>query len=128
MRGKARENTFTDFVDSVLNSKAGQEVAAALSDGIRKRFGVATPQLNQLDFGRIKKEAMDIGEEIRKETYNPYKVLGLSQDAEESVIRAAWKAKAKLYHPDNGKGGDNKKMSEINKAYQDIAKQRHFTP
>lgn len=119
-----RGNTFTDFMDSVLNSKVGQEVGAALSDGIRKRFGIQ----QNIDFGQLKKEARGIGEEIRKSNQqDPYKILGVSPEAEDTVIKAAYKAKGKLYHPDINKS-DGHKMSEINKAYQKIAKQRGFHP
>ena len=118
-----RDNTFTDFVDSVLNSKVGQEVGAALSDGIRKRLGIQ----HNIDFDQLRKEARGIGEEIRKSNQDPYKILGVSQDAEETVIKAAYKAKGKLYHPDINKS-DGHKMSEINQAYQKIAKQRGFQP
>ena len=118
-----RDDTFTDFMDSVLNSKVGQEIGSALSDGIRKRFGIQ----QNIDFSQLKKEARGIGEEIRKSNQDPYKILGVSPDAEETVIKAAYKAKGKLYHPDIDKS-DGHKMSEINQAYQKISKQRGFQP
>src|SRR5579884_3126241 len=45
-----------------------------------------------------------------------YKVLGVQQDASTSDIKTRYKLLAKKYHPDI-KGGDDKKMSSINKAY-----------
>lgn len=49
-----------------------------------------------------------------------YKILGVLDDAEDIVIRAAYKALAQKYHPDRWKGDvkeADKKMSEINEAY-----------
>ncbi|MFI4918968.1 MAG: polymorphic toxin type 17 domain-containing protein [Legionellales bacterium] len=47
--------------------------------------------------------------------FNPYVVLGISQDADEQAIKKAFKKKALQCHPD--KGGKLAEMSEINKAY-----------
>jgi curved DNA-binding protein CbpA len=49
-----------------------------------------------------------------------YRILGVLDDAEEIVIRAAYKALAQRYHPDKWTGSKdeaNKRMSEINEAY-----------
>jgi DnaJ-class molecular chaperone len=47
---------------------------------------------------------------------NLYKILGVLDDAEEVVIRAAYKALAQRYHPDKWQGSPeeaHKKMSDI---------------
>ena len=49
-----------------------------------------------------------------------YRILGVLPDAEEIVIRAAYKALAQKYHPDKFQGDEKhakKRMQEINEAY-----------
>ena len=48
-----------------------------------------------------------------------YRILGILDDAEDIIIRAAYRALAQRYHPDKWKGDPieaNRKMSEINEA------------
>ena len=50
-----------------------------------------------------------------------YAILGVSQAAEDIVIRAAYKALAQRYHPDRSSQPDddaNRKMAELNAAYE----------
>ncbi len=50
-----------------------------------------------------------------------YRVLGVLDDAEDIIIRAAYRALAQRYHPDKWSGDKeqaNKKMSEVNAAYE----------
>jgi molecular chaperone DnaJ len=53
---------------------------------------------------------------------DPYKVLGVSRDATDEEISRAYRKLAKKYHPDlnNGNEYSNKKMGEINAAYDEI--------
>ena len=60
---------------------------------------------------------------------DPYKVLGVSRDATDDEIKAAYRELAKKYHPDNY--ADNplsdlveEKMKQINEAYDTIQKER----
>ncbi len=60
---------------------------------------------------------------------DPYKVLGISPDASDDQVKAAYREMARKYHPDQY--GDNplsdlaqEKMQEINEAYDAIVKMR----
>ena len=56
---------------------------------------------------------------------DPYKVLGISQDASDEEIKKAYRALARKYHPDKYRDSDladlaSEKMKEINAAYEEI--------
>lgn len=51
-----------------------------------------------------------------------YQILGVVPGAPKFLVDAAYKAAAREYHPD--RGGDAKKMSEINQAYESIKAER----
>jgi curved DNA-binding protein CbpA len=61
-----------------------------------------------------------------------YRILGVLDDAEDVVIRAAYKALAQRYHPDKWTGNKdeaNRRMQEINEAYavlSDSAKRKQY--
>ena len=55
---------------------------------------------------------------------DPYELLGLSPSAPDEVLLAAYRAYAKLFHPDNGRFPDEKRMAIINVAYEKIKKMR----
>ena len=58
---------------------------------------------------------------------DPYKVLGVSASASEEEITQAYRKLAKKYHPDINPGNKNaeKKMQEINAAYEHIKSNKH---
>lgn len=56
---------------------------------------------------------------------SPYKVLGVSPEAPDEVIKAAHKALAKMHHTDLG--GNEAKMKAINEAFETIKEQRGWT-
>lgn len=99
-----------------MNSPLGQ----SLNDKLRQIMGLPKPDSS----GKIRTEAKGTAEKIREKMNSPYKVLGVDPDAEEQVVKAAYKAKAKLFHPDYGGASSSKKMAEINQAYDRILKER----
>ena len=60
---------------------------------------------------------------------NPYKVLGVSENASQEEIRKAYLALVKKYHPDRYADGPmkdmaNEKLKEINQAYEMLTKKK----
>ena len=60
---------------------------------------------------------------------NPYKVLGVSPNADDEEIRRAYHELARKYHPDRYTNSDladlaNEKMQEVNAAYEEIQRMR----
>lgn len=62
-------------------------------------------------------------------TKNPYEILGVSPTATDDEVKAAYRAQARKYHPDNYTNNPlsdlaQEKMQEINEAYDTIVRQR----
>jgi curved DNA-binding protein CbpA len=60
---------------------------------------------------------------------DPYKVLGVSQDASDDEIKNAYRELARKYHPDKYRDSDladlaSEKMKEVNAAYEEIQELR----
>ena len=60
---------------------------------------------------------------------NPYKVLGVSPNADDEEIKRAYRELARKYHPDRYTNSDladlaNEKMQEVNAAYEEIQRLR----
>jgi hypothetical protein len=54
---------------------------------------------------------------------DPYTFLGVTPDAPDYVVKAAYKAAMKRVHTDV-EGGDRKKAAQVNAAYENICRQR----
>lgn len=51
---------------------------------------------------------------------DPWKVLGIPRDSDIKDVKSAYRALAKVYHPDNISTGDAKEYSKIQEAYKSI--------
>src|SRR5690348_9341595 len=49
-----------------------------------------------------------------------YSVLGIPRDADEQMIRSAYRILARRYHPDRGAGSSPEKFRQISEAYQTL--------
>ncbi len=58
---------------------------------------------------------------VPKDTASAHEVLFILPDAPREVIDAAYKALARMHHPDQG--GDEEKMQRINRAYEELKDQ-----
>ena len=66
---------------------------------------------------------------FNKSTSDPYRVLGLNPSADREVVRAAFRALAKKYHPDvNDSPGAREAFKLINAAYESIMNGSPFIP
>jgi len=107
-----------EIVGVVLNSPIGE----SLNQKLRQVIGLP-PQGSS---PKLRDEAKGVTEKIRDMKAAPYRVLGVDPSAEEQVVKAAYKAKAKLFHPDHG--GSQDKMADINQAYKTICEERGWKP
>ena len=119
---RKRKNAGIEILDSFLNSP----FASTFDDKLRQVLGL--PLKVKVVDEKLKRQAQEAGEKIRKrmkEDYRCYKILGVDPSAEEEVVKSAYKAKARLFHPDHT--GSDKRMAEINQAYEDICKLRGWS-
>jgi curved DNA-binding protein CbpA len=60
---------------------------------------------------------------------DPYKMLGLSHNADQREIRAAYRSLAKKYHPDAGQGSSAERFRDVQDAYDllsDVDRRRDY--
>lgn len=63
-------------------------------------------------------------EEDEPPEYDPYDILGVSAEMSDEQIGKVYKKLSSIYHPDVGITKDDKRMKEINSAYQQIMRER----
>ncbi len=51
---------------------------------------------------------------------NFYALLGIPRDADDKMIRGAYRILARRYHPDRGAGSSTEKFRQINQAYETL--------
>lgn len=59
---------------------------------------------------------------VPQQDSNPYRVLGVEPDDSMETIRAVFRLKAKLFHPD--RGGSEEKFKRLKEAYETIKKEK----
>ena len=57
---------------------------------------------------------------------SPYRVLGINPDAPDFLVRAAYKANMKKYHPD-GENPNEETAKKVNQAYERICLEREIS-
>jgi hypothetical protein len=62
---------------------------------------------------------------VRLPPDNPYTILEVRPDASDLVIKAVYRAKARVYHPDNRETGNDDMFKRITAAYEKIMVDRH---
>jgi hypothetical protein len=118
-RSKRSKSIPAEIVGAILTSPPVVQIGESLNEKLRQVIGLP-PQGSS---SKLREEAKGVTDKIREMKAAPYRVLGVNPSAEEQVIKAAYKAMAKLFHPDVA-GGSNEKMAEINEAYKQICQER----
>lgn len=67
-------------------------------------------------------------DELRMSPDSPYSVLGIHPNALDVVVRGAYRALAREYHPDTGLKPDPAKFQKVTEAYDAIMKERQAKP
>ncbi|MBA7500738.1 hypothetical protein ES704_03498 [subsurface metagenome] len=119
---KRQKSTAAEILGTILDSELGKGVGDVLSEALAKLLGVETGGKYFQDLSREAAEAARNLKKTKGKTDDAYKILGLRPDAPEEVVRAAYRARAMKAHPD--RGGSSKEMAKVNKAYQQIIKER----
>lgn len=101
-------------------------VGLTIDEAARRALGLPPGRVAQKITADAKESADRVRERMDQDRASPYKVLGVDKEADELVVKAAWKALAKRYHPDKA-GGSAEKMKAINEAYSQICKEQEWS-
>lgn len=113
-----------DLIDQFLDGL--REVAMEFTeDFVHERLAPPrAPRPRRMTTKSAKVKTPKTPKSAKREQQGPtlYQVLGVDAKAEPEVIEAAWKAKAKLYHPDRDKSASAvRKMAAINHAHDALS-------
>ena len=116
---------------ALLNTKFGQELGKELAKTVSEVVLTTVLKHNPSSAGNDQKQQENLKRAARQakqalhdlKNNSPYRILGVTEDADSEVIRAAYKARARKLHPDKPTGSAEK-MAEINEAYHQICKAR----
>lgn len=119
---------FGSLVSDFLKTPAGQDLARTGVEALAQALGLNVKVSQPSEAGKMREQAQETVGKFNKwrttETAtSPFKILGVDPSAEQEVVKAAYKAKSKMYHPDKPTGS-NEKMKEINAAYVQICKMK----
>lgn len=59
---------------------------------------------------------------------DPYSILEVRQDASNLVVKAAYRSKVKVLHPDTGTNPDPKEFQRVVEAYEKVMRERDYPP
>jgi len=111
---------------SWLDSEFGKQIGIGgrmLLEGLAEKFlGKEVPHSEEAEEAKRKFDEM-MGRWTGK-TQDPYQTLGLDRDADDEVVKAAYRSLSRKYHPDSGKSPNADKMKQINSAWEAIKKER----
>jgi hypothetical protein len=119
---------FGSLIADFLKTPAGQDLARTGVEALAQALGLNVKVSQPPEAERIRQQAQETVGRFSKwrateATTSPFKILGVDPSAEQEVVKAAYKAKSKLYHPDKPTGS-NQKMKEVNIAYAAICKMK----
>lgn len=101
------------------NIGGGQNIAKMLSTLVRNTQINMLKQLRREIDNNIKKLTQEgTADMAYDESLDPYKILGVEQDATHEEIKKAYRKRARVAHPDQG--GSNQDMIMVNAAYEAI--------
>ena len=120
---------------ALLDTKFGQELGKELAKTVSEVVLTTVLKHNLNPAGNDQKQQENLKRAARQakqalhdlKNNSPYRILGVTEDADSEVIKAAYKAKAKKLHPDRPTGSAEK-MAEINEAYHQICKAKGIKP
>jgi len=102
--------------EGVRQKPGGSSIAQLISRYLYSEEGDEAREKGAEAFRRYRERKQESG------GYDPYRELGITPDASDEVVRAAYKAEARRRHPD--RGGSNEEMERLNAAFAEIKKRR----
>ncbi|GAA5971851.1 hypothetical protein JCM8115_001407 [Rhodotorula mucilaginosa] len=93
-------------------------------DGFGHPYNCGCHGYTAAEYARFFSESMKRGRSVNKDQH--YRTLGITPGASETEVRTAFKALARLHHPD--KGGDEEKFKEIRHAYGELTGEGNAVP